>query len=147
MIETRAMVPADRSYVMSTWLGSYWPTARAHEYEGRAVADFHRAHQRLVDHALTAGTQVVIAFDKQYPLAIAGWAAFTGTTLHYVYTRGPLRRAGVAKALLSTAPGLWAHSHATSDYRAFCAATGRHTLHRPGHFNPPSEDKGLRLIQ
>lgn len=135
-VEIRPMTEADRSYVVSTWLRSFWPAAnaRGREFGHRIQADYLRTYDQRVKAALLAGTRVSVAVDPKFPRAIAGWIAHTGTTLHYVYVRKELRRQGVARALLASTPGLWAHSHLTSDLKHLLASGVLATVYRPNHF-------------
>jgi GNAT superfamily N-acetyltransferase len=134
LVETRPMTEGDRSYVFSTWLNSYWPTASGIRYRHRSKVDYQRTHDARIKLALLEGMRVTVGFDSEFPGVIVGWVAHTNGTLHFLYVRKELRRNGVARELLATASGLWAHSHATADLARLRAAGALHTVYRPGHF-------------
>ena len=90
------MRPDERSYVLDSWRRSLDRRARRSR-STHAAADEDRE-------ALADTQRVVVADDGP---AILGWCCFTslpsGPIVHYVYTRAPHRRQGIARQLLEPA--------------------------------------------
>lgn len=133
MLEVREYTDADRSYVISTWLHSYWKAAAV---PGKTVrATFHRELDAAIKESLTNGMRVRIAYDDTAPAVIVGWIAFgPGAVLHYVYTRGPFRRSGVATALATGVGPFQRYTHRTPDFGLFIPLS---TINPFGH-DPPA---------
>lgn len=110
----REMGPADRNYVMSSWLRSYAAKGSgSRDYAKHA--DFYDDYARVV-RGLLARSTVLVAGLADAPDVIAGWAAWEGDVLHYVVTKPNFRRLGIATWLLQDFCALpVAYTHRTSD--------------------------------
>lgn len=110
----REMGPADRNYVMSSWLRSYASKCRdSREYAQHS--DFCDDYASVV-RGLLARSKVFVAGLADAPDVIAGWAAWEGEVLHYVVTKPNFRRLGVATWLLQDFRELpVVFTHRTSD--------------------------------
>lgn len=113
----RPGTPADLDYVYSTWLRSYLQHGATLSWARNggpaAKARYYRGQQALVARLLGDGAQLLVAGLPADETTVLGWACYSGTvggSLHYVYTRQALRRAGVARTLLrAVAPAEYTH--------------------------------------
>ena len=102
---TRAMVSADYAFVFGTWLqGHYEKSNWAKGLEWEVYKNHHHA---LIEEILDKG-KALVACDPGYENQIYGYIVYygiphQGLVLHYVYTKGPFRRFGVANHLMAEA--------------------------------------------
>jgi hypothetical protein len=76
----------DHSFIVGAWVSSFLERVRA-----VVAADAKRALRESI---------VTVACDRQDPDTLCGFAAVDGDSLLYTYVKGPLRREGIARALL-----------------------------------------------
>jgi hypothetical protein len=88
---------ADMAFVISSWLHSYegGPPFRGTPYE-HYKAEMTRAIRRLCDRA-----ELRVAYDPKDDDHIVGYAAFTGSELHYLYVKKNFRAELTPEHLLS----------------------------------------------
>lgn len=92
---------SDVGYIVGTWRDSY---ASAPAVAG-ADRDAYRAEVARIVSRLRATPEATlrVACDREDEDTLVGFAAFTGSTLHYVYVRGDMRQMGIAKRLIEGA--------------------------------------------
>lgn len=100
VIQTFRLVKADRehkSFILSTWLRSYRPTARK-----RGFSEFFGEYEGAI--AESRWEDAVVATDESGFTVYAWVCAYPGE-LHYVYVGPELRGIGVAKGLIHHVAG------------------------------------------
>lgn len=91
------MRPEDRRFIVPTWVRSMASLKR--------VAPMGK-HWRAVDRVLDApDTRVSVLASDAAARTIHAWAAASGDLLHYVYVPPELRRAGIARKLITSLLG------------------------------------------
>jgi GNAT superfamily N-acetyltransferase len=83
---------------MRTWLGGArkCPAWRAVPWDV-----FDRGHRELIARLWGLG-RILVAADPEDDDVVWGWACESNGVLHWVYVKGPFRRAGIALRLLSS---------------------------------------------
>jgi len=95
----REMTADDRSFILSSWLKSYRDTDFARHISNDA---YYAGQARLIDDLLDTSC-VIVASDPEYPTSIYGYVVYKDNILHYLYTKYPFRRNGVANLLYEVA--------------------------------------------
>jgi hypothetical protein len=117
-IQLREATAEDVPFIRATWLRSFGNSQVAHTLGDR----FLTVWGKLVDDLLPI-CALTIAYSPEEPKYIIGWLACEQLEglIHYVYTRGPLQRYGVASELLA---GMrldeWTITHGTVDSLKVC---------------------------
>lgn len=137
-IAVRALEPAEAQFVSDSWRRSYEKTARRHPLLELMPENAYRAAMRIVVARLLPRSVVLAAYLPSVAEEVLGYIVFearpSGLVVHWLYTKQPFRRAGVAKLLLGHAlgfaPGLAVrHSHETDAGRGLA-------LKLKSHFTP-----------
>lgn len=116
MIVVRPIAADERNLVLSSWVrsGSRSDLARLGDRE-----DYHAWQEAFAKRVLRDGT-VLVAEIASSPGELAGWIAYAGVVLHFVYVKQVYRRMGVARRLLESIPRPVARSadtHATKSVK------------------------------
>lgn len=102
--------PDDMPFIFATWLKSYVPTtgiARKFAFDGH--------HQVITDIIRREDTQELVACHPEVASMILGWAVWSGDVLHYVFSRGAVRRQGLARQFSERIVGIKWLSHWTPE--------------------------------
>lgn len=89
---------SDRAFIAAAWARG----AHEHYYAGVPKAEFRRGFERLMDRAF-ARAEVALICDESDPDELFGFVVYEPGKLHWVYTKGPFRRLGMARRLLDYA--------------------------------------------
>jgi Acetyltransferase (GNAT) family len=130
----REPVDDDLPYLFSTYLECLRKESAQH---GQIPGHIFFPNQRRVFEGILRHGRVLVACLDEGPAAIVGWLSYIedplNPALHFVYTKHPFRRMGVATTLLEAA-GLRGnaiqHSHSTVMFKALAK------LFKCTHFNP-----------
>lgn len=96
-VVVRPADPGDLSFVMDTWLRSFYPTLQRQERK----SDFY-GFQRLLVTKLLQDSVVLVLHPATDRHLIIGWIAFTADLdLHFLYVRQRYRGLGFARRLFS----------------------------------------------
>lgn len=102
-VETREGTEADVAFVFATWLRCY---KRSSQFARHIRNDTFFAMHHLVVERILARARVTVAHPAGDPETILGYLVSEphagGMLVHWLYTKAPFRRLGVATALLST---------------------------------------------
>lgn len=131
----RDALTSDRLYIRRTWLDNYRSSALG---VGLGAALFDRLWGRIVD-GILARAKVAVICDTETPdapdalLGFIVWEPGTVVVIHYIYTRFPVRRSGVARRLMEFA-GLDSldvirASHWTVDAQKVTAPWAKHRMY------------------
>lgn len=94
----RAASPNDKSFIMASWLkGNYYN----HPYFGLMPADiyFKEYASHISGIFSDENTRIDIACDSNQPNWIVGFIVFTGSAVHWIYTKKDYRNKGIARLL------------------------------------------------
>lgn len=100
----RLAVPADLSFIYSSWLNSY----RSDSGIGRSTRKsiFFKEYNRVIDGILSDPfTRILVACLPDESNVICGFLAFAPGTLHYCFVKEDFRRFGIARSLAEEALG------------------------------------------
>lgn len=102
----RAADAADHAFIFHSWLRSYAGSAWA-----KAMAEpLYMAGQHLLIERLLQRAGATVVHPEGDPATVLGWSCREDSTLHYVYVKGDLRRAGIGKLLV---PDVAIYTHKT----------------------------------
>ena len=96
--QVRRLAPEDLGFVFSTWLKHL----KQHSHLTRNISNtvffphYHKTIEKLLARSI-----VVVAHQPDEPNTILGYAVLEPPTIHWVYVKGPWRRFGIAKLMLS----------------------------------------------
>lgn len=117
----RPMQPSDVSLVMESWLGT-WKTARAAGCIPNNLFD--QVQTALIDQLLVRGMHIDVITPSNRPSQVMGWIAYEPdpkspgkSIIHYVFTKAPFRRRGIAATLIArvgNGDGRFVYTHETS---------------------------------
>lgn len=99
-IQVRGAAKTDIPFITSSWLRSY-----RDGYLVRAIPNtvYYYQHHKILEHLLPRSI-VLVACNEQDPDQILGWICAevidTALVVHYVYTKQPFRKFGIAKRLV-----------------------------------------------
>jgi hypothetical protein len=99
----RPISDEDESFIYSSWLKSY----RNSDFAKHITNDIYFEQHADIIKNLLAKSQVVVAVSKEDPNHIYGFAVVEQVVpgvycLHYVYTKYPFRKFGIAKEMVSS---------------------------------------------
>src|SRR3981081_2592959 len=94
---TRSVLEHELPFVLDSWVKSYQALMPGYAATyGMSRWDWTKhCAQWATSHAV-----VMVAVVEDYPEVILGWACADDATLHYAYTKSPLRRRGIATQLV-----------------------------------------------
>lgn len=105
LFNVREAEAGDVSFIINSWLKSYWRTAAKYAIPKYV---FFKAHHGYVEECLKRST-IYCAVSKEDKTQILGWLCMEPSagdrckTLHYMYVKFPYRHFGIAKELLQKA--------------------------------------------
>lgn len=99
-VAIRPAVEADLPFVRNSWLRNYHEHGEGARHVPNDVYFANGGQWGVVERCLRGGTTVV-ATPQDDEQSILGWACAGHGVLHYVYTKAPFRRLGVARAVLA----------------------------------------------
>lgn len=110
----REMAPADRNYIVHSWLQTFSHSAEArHAYDGR-IYHFNVDYNRVIDGILGRSKVLVACLPENHDVVV-GWVCVEADTLHYVLVKPNFRECGVAGRLLDGMDALpLAYTHKTA---------------------------------
>lgn len=102
LISVRDAVPADDSFILSTWLKRLYHDNDEKSYIGEMNSDdFYLNYEKVIKYILKKpAVWVRIACLKDDPDVIVGYAVIEKNILHWVYTKKGWRELGIAKKLV-----------------------------------------------
>ena len=116
-IKVRLATADDLPFIYSSWYRAHRPYQK--HVANPEYADGHNARMRT----LLAHSKVLVAYSRDYPDEILGYAVIEGDTVHFVYTKTSYRRMGVASGLVMG--GYRYYSHWMGEQgRSFAEAVG-----------------------
>lgn len=97
-ISIRQGVVDDAAFIFSTWLRSYAGSS----YFARKIPrkTFFAYHHQIIERIIARNATVLVATPEDDPSTILGYLVHEGPVLHYIYTKGPFRRLGIASRLI-----------------------------------------------
>lgn len=106
IIGVRLALPDDMRFVSASWFESYWKATMVQEMPEYAS---YKAGQDALIRRLVERSQVTVAFAKEVPDEILGYAVMEGEVLHYAYVKSVYRRHGICKGLIRSRAARYTH--------------------------------------
>lgn len=92
----------DLNFIYSTWLDSFHDDSCFGRMSFNRM--FYNFYRHVIDLILSKpDTKVLVATVKEEPLVILSFLVFEPKVIHYVYTKMPFRRLGLASSLIQKA--------------------------------------------
>lgn len=99
-VQARLAVAADLPFIRNSWLRNYHEHG-PFNHVPNDVFFANAGHWGVVDRCLRSPSAVLVAHPEGDDRTILGWACAAPGVLHYVYTKAPFRRLGIARGLLA----------------------------------------------